>query len=32
MATSDHDIVQTLSKTPEKGFCLLMAKYKEPIY
>ena len=32
MATSDHDIVQTLSKTPEKGFRLLMAKYKEPIY
>ena len=32
MPTSDHDIIQTLSTCPEKGFRLLMAKYMEPIY
>lgn len=32
MATNDKIILETLNKSPEAGFRMLMAKYREPIY
>lgn len=32
MATNDKEIINSIKRNPEKGFRLLMAKYKEPVY
>ncbi len=32
MTTSDNDILSTVKADPERGFRLLMDKYKEPVY
>ena len=32
MTTNDKDIIQTMQRDLEKGFRLLMASYKEPLY
>ena len=32
MKINDNEIVLQLEKNPEKGFCLLMQRFKEPVY